>query len=252
MNNSEDHSPLCITVATGNAHKLAELKASLAQEVHVSPSVRFAVSLESAQMLSEVEENGLTFLENANIKAQSTPPNPRSHWVLAEDTGLAVEALAGFEGLNPFPGVRSNRWLTPALRHALLGNQHTEPITQAHRNAAILKLMHSQENRRAAFVTALVLFHPATGHWIETEGRWDLTLVPSLSEAYGDGGFGYDPIACPIEAPLGNPAYPGLYQGLTVAQLPEGIKTRVSHRALAFNQALSKLYEYLQDPSNEI
>ncbi|MEB3206110.1 MAG: non-canonical purine NTP pyrophosphatase [Vampirovibrionales bacterium] len=240
-----DPPTITITVATGNAHKLAELKASLTQKVNDRFKNRLTFALESAHKLSEVDESGETFLDNAIIKAQSTPANEGSDWVLAEDTGLIVDALAGLEGLHPFPGVRSQRWLTPALRQKLLGVEPTEAIVQAHRNAAILKLMENIEHRAASFVTALVLYHPASGHIIQTEGRWPLTVVRSMAEAMGEGGFGYDPIVCPCQTPLARP----VYQGLTVAQLPGGVKTLISHRALAFEKGLEKLEAFLAEKS---
>lgn len=161
-----------LLVASRNAKKLAELRRVLDAEgiVGIEP-----IGLDEVPDFPEEPEDGATFAENALIKARS---GARATGVpcLADDSGLAVDALNGM------PGVLSARW---AGRHG----------DDAANNALLLaQLTDVPDARRgAAFVSACALVVPGGGETVE-EGRWSGSV---LREPRGEGGFGYDPLFLP-------------------------------------------------------
>ncbi|MDR2796550.1 MAG: RdgB/HAM1 family non-canonical purine NTP pyrophosphatase [Spirochaetaceae bacterium] len=148
----------------------------------------------------EPDENGETFLENALIKAKALYRIVREP-VIADDSGLCVDALGGG------PGVRSARY----------GAEDGRRLDAAARNALLLRELGNETNRAARFVCAMTLLFDEYRFFAAQE-----TLEGELlREQRGLGGFGYDPV---------------LYlpdRGCTVAELPEDIKNRLSHRARA-------------------
>ena len=193
----------------------------------VSAAVRFIVP----DALPDVEETGQTFAENAAIKARSVAPVAGSALVLADDSGLIIDVLAGYGGMDLFPGVYSSRWLTPARCHEIFGEvfgraMGTE-ISEADKNAAVLRLMAGQQNRNARYVCAMALYEPATGHLESLTGVCELLVI--AGEPRGSGGFGYDPIVTPV----------GGQQ--TMAELDICEKNRISHRGEAFRRLLAYL-----------
>ena len=161
-----------LLVASRNAKKLAELRRVLDAEgiVGIEP-----FGLDEVPDFPEEPEDGATFAENALIKARS---GARATGVpcLADDSGLAVDALNGM------PGVLSARW---AGRHG----------DDAANNALLLaQLTDVPDARRgAAFVSACALVVPGGGETVE-EGRWSGSV---LREPRGKGGFGYGPLFLP-------------------------------------------------------
>lgn len=161
-----------LLVASRNAKKLAELRRVLDAEgiVGIEP-----IGLDEVPDFPEEPEDGATFAENALIKARS---GARATGVpcLADDSGLAVDALNGM------PGVLSARW---AGRHG----------DDTANNALLLaQLTDVPDARRgAAFVSACALVVPGGGETVE-EGRWSGSV---LREPRGEGGFGYDPLFLP-------------------------------------------------------
>lgn len=213
-----------IAVATGNDNKLRELSAILAEQ---GCSDRLALVKSNAP---DAEETGNTFLENARLKAGAAKPAPACRLLLAEDSGLVVDALAGSYGLDPFPGIYSNRWLTPEIREQLLGIAEEEPVTQAHKNRAILRLMENEANREAAYVCGMTLLDLGSGRFLDTEALTRLRII--AGEPRGGGGFGYDPVTLPVEIP--NP------DALTMAEIAPALKNRISHRGKAFRLILEE------------
>lgn len=161
-----------LLVASRNAKKLAELRRVLDAEgiVGIEP-----IGLDEVPDFPEEPEDGATFAENALTKARS---GARATGVpcLADDSGLAVDALNGM------PGVLSARW---AGRHG----------DDTANNALLLaQLTDVPDARRgAAFVSACALVVPGGGETVE-EGRWSGSV---LREPRGKGGFGYDPLFLP-------------------------------------------------------
>jgi XTP/dITP diphosphohydrolase len=160
-----------LVIATHNSGKLAEMRELLAP---------YGVTAQSAGELNLVEpdESGMTFAENARIKAQAAA-RAAGLPALADDSGLAVEALDGA------PGIHSARWAGPDRNfgHAM------ERIEQQLRGRGAT--MPAQ--RRGHFVSALCLAWP-DGHTEDFGARVAGTLV---WPPRGTRGFGYDPMFLP-------------------------------------------------------
>jgi XTP/dITP diphosphohydrolase len=153
--------------------------------------------------------------------------------VLADDSGLVVPSLAGRYGLDPFPGVQSNRWLTPDRRQALLGETvSAEPGSYLEKNLALLALLGDQADRTAYFVCAMVLMAGETPI-LAVEGRMPLVIIGPGEAPSGSGGFGYDPIARPV--------MDGQVAPYTVAEMPMAEKNAISHRGRAIAQIVAGL-----------
>lgn len=151
-----------IVVASNNAHKLREI-AQIFPEYEV-------LSQSQAGFAEEVEETGETFEENALLKARAAC-KALGLPVLADDSGLCVEALGGA------PGVYSARYC----------GWHADD--QSNRDL-LLKNMANEPNRKAYFCSSIVMVFPDGKEW-KAEGR---THGQILTEERGNGGFGYDPI----------------------------------------------------------
>ncbi|MFM7363913.1 MAG: RdgB/HAM1 family non-canonical purine NTP pyrophosphatase [Cuspidothrix sp.] len=187
-----------LVVATGNPGKLREMQAYLADsgwELRLKPEDL------------EVEETGVTFAENASLKA-SEIAKITGNWAIADDSGLAVDALNGA------PGVYSARY----------GNSDTERITR------LLTELGEEKNRQAKFVCAIAVANPQGEIIIQSEGicEGEILFAPS-----GDGGFGYDPIFYVPE------------KQLTFAQMTTDIKKSISHRGNALRALVPQLKKVL-------
>jgi XTP/dITP diphosphohydrolase len=189
-----------LLLATANLKKLAELQRILDGELGAS-RIRL-IGLSDLDDYPYVPETGLTFGENALLKAR-TGVERTGLPTVADDSGLAVDALNGM------PGVFSARW---AGKH---GDDH-----------ANLELVLAQisdvpeEHRGAAFVCAAALVLP-NGREHLVEGRQTGRL---LRAGRGSGGFGYDPV------------FVGDGQDRTNAELPPGEKDAISHRGRALRE----------------
>lgn len=184
-----------LVIATANLDKLREFKELAAAEPWLQ--------LEAAADNFNVEETGDTFLENAILKAKQCAQISNC-LAMADDSGLAVDALRGR------PGIHSARYCpgSDADRRAKLLNE--------------LKLL-PPDSRKAAFVCAIALVDPKGVIQYTTEARWDGTIT--FAEK-GNNGFGYDSIFQPLN------------ETRTSAQLDPSEKNQVSHRAQAFKQLL--------------
>ena len=160
-----------VVIATHNPGKLAEIRELLA------PYGIAAISA-GELALAEPDENGMTFVENACIKALAAAKAAKLP-ALADDSGLVVEALDGA------PGIHSARWAGPDRNF----HRAMETIEQELRARDATM----PERRRAHFVSALCLAWP-DGHTEEFEARVAGTLV---WPPRGDRGFGYDPMFLP-------------------------------------------------------
>jgi len=203
---------LTLVLATNNKNKTKEIM-DLLRSFPVA-----VMNLNDFGTLPEPVEDADSFEDNAYIKA-SFYARILGFPALADDSGLAVEALGGA------PGVHSARWA---------GNDATDE----ERCLKLLKEMEGQKNRRAAFVCAVVLAVPS-GPALTWVGRaeGELTMEPR-----GYNGFGYDPIFY----------YPPLKK--TFAELSRADKGRVSHRGRAlsefkdeFDQVMAWLNQRLAD-----
>jgi XTP/dITP diphosphohydrolase len=187
-----------ILLATRNGKKLAELRRIL-DEALGSGSVDL-VGLGDVPEFPEVPETGLTFEENALIKARAAGAATGLACV-ADDSGLAVDVLGGA------PGVFSARWC----------GRHGDDTANLRLLLAQLADV-PQERLRAAFVCAAVLVEP-DGTERVAHGRMVGRLV---REPRGDGGFGYDPI------------FVADGHTRTNAELSPAEKDAISHRGTAF------------------
>jgi len=193
-----------IVLASNNPGKAREFAAALAElNVDIMSQSLFGVP--------EVEETGLTFIENALLKARNAALH--TGWpALADDSGLVVDALDGR------PGIHSARYAGP----------------DADDHANIAKLLVElrgvpAERRTARFVCVLALLrHPADPTPLICQASWEGVIV---TEPRGANGFGYDPVFF----------VPGEQQ--TAAELDLATKNRLSHRG----QALAHLRRQMQD-----
>jgi XTP/dITP diphosphohydrolase len=160
-----------LVIATHNSGKLAEMRDLLAP---------YGVAAISAGELAlpEPDETGMTFAENARIKA-TTAAAAAQLPAFADDSGLVVEALDGA------PGIHSARWAGPDRNFRCAMETIEQKLQQ--RGAT------SPERRRAHFVSALCLAWP-DGHSEDFEARVAGTLV---WPPRGERGFGYDPVFLP-------------------------------------------------------
>ncbi|HEU5427802.1 MAG TPA: RdgB/HAM1 family non-canonical purine NTP pyrophosphatase [Actinocrinis sp.] len=190
-----------VVLATRNKHKIDELRAILAAtgvEVELLGVAEFPD-------LSDVAETGVTFAENALLKAVDVASRTGLP-AIADDSGLCVDVLGGA------PGIFSARW---AGRHG---------ADKANLDLLLAQLADiADEHRRAHFACAAALARP-DGTQVVREGRIDGTL---LHAPRGGNGFGYDPIFLPD----------GYEQ--TTAEMPADEKNAISHRTRAF-QALAQ------------
>jgi len=203
-------------IATGNAHKVEEIRAVLA-----APG-RVFLWQPDAQVRLEPEETGATFAENARIKALTWATylamevcNLGVGWVLADDSGLEVDALGGA------PGVHSARFA--ALDTGRRGNS-----PDAENNGKLLRLLAGvpPERRSARFRCALaltpVLAGRSAGEMAAATLDFDGVCEGRLLDRPGvSGGFGYDPLFVPV----------GWDRPFSV--LGAEVKNRISHRARA-------------------
>lgn len=183
--------------ATNNKHKLEEVSQLLEGKATI-------VSLAQAGLEGEIPETADTLQGNALQKAQ---------WVwertgndcFADDTGLEVDALDGA------PGVYSARY---AGEHCTFDDNVNK----------LLDAMEGKTNRKAAFRTVICLIEGGEPRYFE--GKVEGCI---LTERYGKGGFGYDPVFMPDRF------------AVSFAEMPLEVKNQISHRGLAVNQLVQYL-----------
>ena len=202
MQNSTDS---ILVLASGNRGKLEELSALLdGSGLRVASQARFRVE--------EAEETGLSFVENAILKARNAA-RQSGHPALADDSGLCVDVLRGA------PGIYS-------ARYAGSGASDRDNIEK------LLVALANYPQRRAHFHCALCFVrHAQDPAPIICEGRWQGEI---LRAPLGEGGFGYDPVFFDPELKR------------SAAELAPAEKARRSHRGLALAALLPRLQaEYL-------
>ena len=191
-----------VVLATRNAKKLGELARILGDAVQV-------LGLADVPAFAELPETGATFEENAADKARQAA-RETGEIALADDSGLAVDALNGM------PGVLSARWS---------GRHGDDPGNTALLLAQLADV--PDERRGAAFVCALALATP-DGTVQVLRGEWRGRIGRASS---GTNGFGYDPVFIPAESDAAG-------DGRTSAQLSPAEKDALSHRGRALRLML--------------
>ncbi len=192
---------MTVVLASRNRGKVAELQRLLSAELSDVIELK---SLDDVGITDEIEENGTTFEENAEIKARAAAASGFAG--LGDDSGLAVDALGGA------PGVYSARY---AGEH---GND-------AANNAKLLTELSEKTCRAAAFVCALALVFP-DGRVVRATGSVKGEI---LTSPRGEGGFGYDPLFY----------YPAF--GKSFAELTREEKNEISHRGAAVRALAAEL-----------
>ncbi len=194
-----------VIVATSNRGKLEEIRSTIDL-----PSLAFTTAAELGCESLDVEETGSTFLENARLKAVAYARHFNMP-ALADDSGLQVDALGGA------PGVYSSRYAG----------------TDGDDAANNRKLLHAlkdvaDEDRTARFRSVVVLAYPEGGETV-AEGACEGSIGRSPR---GTGGFGYDPLFLPFDAP-----------GRSMAELTLEEKNAISHRGSALRGLRDALQE---------
>nr|TKK07042.1 non-canonical purine NTP pyrophosphatase, RdgB/HAM1 family [Stenotrophomonas rhizophila] len=191
-----------LVLASGNAGKLKELQAMLGD-------LPLQIVAQGELGVSDVPETGLTFVENALIKARHASAVTGLP-ALADDSGLIVDALDGA------PGLYSARYAG-------------SPTNDAANNAKLLDALREvpADRRTARFYAVIVLLrHANDPQPLICEGSWEGVI---LDELRGSNGFGYNPVFL-------DPAL-----GLTAAEMDPAQKNAISHRALALQLLKQKL-----------
>jgi len=191
-----------LVIATRNAHKTREIQHILGPEFTVR-------DLRAYSAMSEIPESGISFEENARLKAVAVSQR-LPDLVIADDSGLEVDALGGA------PGVYS-------ARYAGIKASEKEKIDKLLRELASVGAISDARRARFRCVLALACKGNLLGSVEEVvEGR-------IAHKARGSGGFGYDPIFIPE----------GFQQ--TFGELPAEVKNTISHRAKAIRRFATKL-----------
>ncbi|MGL6161038.1 RdgB/HAM1 family non-canonical purine NTP pyrophosphatase [Microbulbifer sp.] len=201
-----------VVLASGNAGKLKEFSQLFANwQIQVVPQSEFQVP--------EVEETGLSFIENALVKARHAS-RISGLPALADDSGLAVDALDGA------PGIYSARYAG-------------EDASDVDNNHKLLQMLADvpEAERSASFHCALAFMRryddPVP---LVCIARWCGRI---LEEPVGEQGFGYDPLFY-VES-----------EGMSSAQLPREVKNRISHRGQAVQKFAALWREQMQCPGRE-
>ncbi len=193
-----------LVLASGNAGKLREFNQVLgALDVEVLPQSQFQVP--------DAEETGLSFVENAILKARHAAQLTGLP-ALADDSGLEVDALLGA------PGIYSARYAGPGASDADNNQRLLEALAEV-----------PDEQRSARFQCLLVYMrHAEDPTPLICQGTWEGRI---LRAPRGDNGFGYDPLFF----------IPAL--NCCSAELPASDKNRLSHRGQAVAQLVARLRE---------
>lgn len=211
-----------ILLATRSSGKRRELAALLAAEGLAVTDLETAGVPEDAAAEAAIECHA-TFEANALAKARYFRSRAETAWVLAEDSGLCVDALGGA------PGVQSKRWGGIAQEAgAALDAANIDRLLAALAAAGA----DAPELRSASYVCVAVLLGPA-GACLVGEGRTGGRILPARR---GTGGFGYDPVFWSTELDAG------------FGEVPAAAKAAVSHRGRAVRGVLAAAREEFLPP----
>ena len=194
-----------IVLASSNPGKVREINQLLATlDLHVQPQSEFGVV--------DAEETGLTFVENAILKARNAAQHTGLP-AIADDSGIEVDALNGA------PGIYSARFAGEGASD------------QANLEKLLTEIDGVPEVQRSARFQCLMVFmrHASDPTPLICQGTWEGRI---LLAAQGDNGFGYDPV---FYVPT---------HDCSSAELPADVKNALSHRGQALRQLLAALEQY--------
>lgn len=197
-----------IIIATKNAHKAAEIAAILPADCTIRTLADFPG-------IEPPEETGRTFAANAAQKALALSERVDG-WVLADDSGLCVDALSGS------PGILSARY----------SGVHGDDAANNRKLLAELAALPGLAPYSARFACAMCL---AKGGSVQAEFYGELEGCITL-QPRGEHGFGYDPLFIPQG-----------YMTTTLAELPAEVKNCISHRARALEQLALWCFTHAED-----
>ncbi|MCC2637007.1 MAG: nucleoside-triphosphate diphosphatase [Moraxellaceae bacterium] len=197
-----------LVLATGNAGKLKELQALLAGQP-------FTIVTQKSLGVSDADETGLSFVENAILKARHAS-RATGLPALADDSGLCVDALGGA------PGIYSARYSGDGATDA----RNNEKLLQA------LRPLRGGAPLTARFVCVLALVRHADDPLpLICQAEWEGEILESPR---GEQGFGYDPLFWVPSA------------GMSSAELPRERKNALSHRGKALALLEARIERFLQ------
>lgn len=215
-----------IYLATGNKNKKREIEQILPNHTILIPS--------DEGIEFDPDETGTSFYENSIIKAKTLYDIVHAP-VIADDSGICVDALAGA------PGIYSARYAGPDFMEGRPDGKKIpqseqnvfliEQLNQAVKNGNLPKGQYLHGDRSCHYTCSMVLYL-GTDRIFVCQETFEGTLINSIEEQAGDGGFGYDPIVF-------LPEY-----NKTVAQLSAAEKNAISHRGKAV-RIIKKIIESL-------
>lgn len=191
-----------IVLASNNPGKVREFNALFSDhEIEVVPQAEFGVE--------EAEETGLTFVENAILKARNAAQHTGLA-AIADDSGIEVDALNGA------PGIYSARFAGKGAND------------QKNLEKLLHELADTPEEKRSARFQCLIVYmrHAEDPTPLICQGTWEGRI---LNQPQGENGFGYDPVFYVPE------------HNCSSAELPAEVKNRISHRGQALQLLMSTL-----------
>ena len=211
-----------IYLATGNKNKKREMCELLPEHTVLIPS--------DEGIDFDPDETGTTFYENSLIKARTLYDIVHCP-VIADDSGICVDALAGA------PGIYSSRYAGPDF---MKGSPDGKKISQEEQNIFLIQQLNDAikegklpkgeylHGERSCHYTCAMVMYLGTDRLFVAQETFEGTLIDDISKQAGEGGFGYDPIVF-------LPEY-----NKTVAQISANEKNAISHRGKAL-RALQKI-----------
>ena len=215
-----------IFLATGNLHKKYEMELLCSPHKIIIPK--------DLGLKFDPDETGLTFSENALIKAESLWKIVQKP-VIADDSGICVDALDGK------PGIYSARY----CGRKFASSNETEDghnLSQTEQNTLLLEDVNltlqekgldpnNPENRKCRYVCSIVMYL-AKDKFLSAQETFEGILLKNIEDSKGTKGFGYDPIVF-------LPEY-----NKTVAELTEEEKNKISHRGKAVKEVMAAFNQF--------
>lgn len=209
---------MILYLATGNRHKQKEMQ-------EILPDYEIKIPADDGIDFNP-EETGSTFYENSLIKAKTLWQIVKMP-VIADDSGLCVDALDGE------PGIFTSRYAGPAFPH---GRPDGKKISQDEQNRFLIEQLNEKlaktglKNRKCHYTCAMVLYVRQDQLYV-AQDIFEGELIDDISKQAGSGGFGYDPIV-----------YLPEYKK-TVAEISAEEKNKISHRGKAVRKIAQILKE---------